>query len=59
MSHPNMRTIASAGEKAARTGAKVFPALGRMVGVISGTMAALTAAGWFITRANEKKQDKK
>ena len=56
MSHPNKRTIANAGEKAARVGAKALPALGRMVGVISGTMAALTAAGWFITRANEKKQ---
>ena len=51
------KTIANAGEKAA---GKVLPglsALGKALAVIYGTMTALTAVGWFITRANEKKKD--
>ena len=59
---PNMKTIANVGEKAVRAGAKVFPKLvplGRALAVIFGTMMALTAAGWCITRANEKKRQEK
>ena len=59
---PNMKTIANVGEKAVRAGAKVLPKLvplGRALAVISGTMMALTAAGWCITRANEKKRQEK
>jgi len=55
----NMKTAARAGEKAARVVGKVLPQLaplGKALAVISGTMAVLTAAGWLITRANEKKQ---
>ena len=32
--------------------------LGKTLAVISGTMTALTVAGWAITRANEKKREK-
>ena len=54
------KTIANAGEKAAKASGKVLPglsALGKALAVIYGTMTALTAVGWFITRANEKKKD--
>ena len=60
---PNMKTaktIANVGEKAAKAAGKVLPglsALGKALAVIYGTMTALTAVGWFITRANEKKKD--
>ena len=30
--------------------------LGKTLAVISGTMTALTVAGWAITRANEKRE---
>lgn len=50
-------------EKAAiAAGEKLLPKLalvGKTMGAIYGTMAALTAVGWVITRANEKKKDKK
>ena len=55
----NMKAAAKAGEKAIRTMGTVLPRLaplGKALAVIFGTIAALTAAGWFITRANEKKQ---
>ena len=58
---PNMKTIANAGEKAARAAGKLLPKLallGKTLAVISGTMTALTVAGWVITRANEKKREK-
>lgn len=54
------KTIANAGEKAVKAAGKVLPglsALGKALAVIYGTMTALTAVGWFITRANEKKKD--
>ena len=54
----NMKSAAKAGEKAIRTMGTVLPRLaplGKALAVISGTMAVLTAVGWFITRANEKK----
>lgn len=60
MSHSNLRTIANTSEKAARTASKLLPGLvplGRALVVIYGTMTALTAAGWLITRANEKKRE--
>ena len=47
------------GEKAAKAAGKVLPglsALGKALAVIYGTMTALTAVGWVITRANEKKK---
>ena len=56
---PNMKAVANMGEKAVRAGAKVLPKLvplGRALAVIYGTMTALTAVGWFISRANEKKR---
>lgn len=56
---PKMKTIANIGEKAVRAGTRVLPdlaLLGKTLAVIYGTMTALTAAGWFITRANEKKR---
>lgn len=46
-------------EKAA-AGEKLLPKLalvGKTMGAIYGTMAALTAVGWVITRANEKKKE--
>ena len=52
----NMKAAAKAGEKAIRTVLPRLAPLGKALAVIFGTMAALTAAGWFITRANEKKQ---
>lgn len=58
---PNMKTIANAGEKAARAAGKLLPKLvplGKSLAVIYGTMTALTAVGWVITRANEKKREK-
>lgn len=58
---PNMKTIANAGEKAARAAGKLLPQLvplGKALAVIYGTMTALTAVGWVITRANEKKREK-
>ncbi len=60
---PNMktaRTIANVGEKAAKAAGRVLPglsALGKALAVIYGTMTALTAVGWVITRANEKKKN--
>ena len=53
------KTIANVGEKAAKAAGKVLPGLaplGKALAVIYGTMTALTAVGWFITRANEKKK---
>ena len=54
---PNMKTVktvANVGEKAAKAAGKVLPglsALGKALAVIYGTMTALTAVGWVITRA--------
>lgn len=58
---PDVKTIARVGGKAAKAAGDVLPKLallGKTLAVISGTMAALTAAGWAITRANEKKREK-
>ena len=55
----NYKTAANAGAKAVRAAGKALPRLaplGKALAVIYGTMTALTAAGWLITRANEKKQ---
>ena len=58
---PDMKTIANAGEKAARAAGRLLPKLvplGKALAVIYGTMTALTAVGWVITRANEKRREK-
>ena len=57
----DIKTIANVSEKAVRAGTKVFPKLallGKTLAAIYGTMTVLTAAGWLITRANEKKREK-
>lgn len=59
---PDLKTVARVGGKAAvRAAGDVLPKLallGKTLAVISGTMTALTVAGWIITRANEKKREK-
>ena len=57
---PDLKTVARVGGKAAAKAAgNVLPKLallGKTLAVISGTMTALTVAGWVITRANEKRE---
>ena len=59
---PDLKTVAKVGGKAAAKAAgDVLPRLallGKTLAVISGTMTALTVAGWAITRTNEKKREK-
>ncbi len=58
---PDVKTVARVGGKAVKAAGNILPKLGllgKTLAVISGTMAALTAAGWAITRANEKKREK-
>lgn len=57
---PDLKTVARVGGKAAKAAGDVLPKLallGKTLAVISGTMTALTVAGWAITRAKEKKKD--
>ena len=56
---PDLKTVAKVGEKAVKAAGDVLPKLallGKTLAVISGTMTALTVAGWAITRANEKRE---
>ncbi len=58
---PALKTVANAGEKAVKAAGKILPQLrplGKALAVIYGTMTALTAAGYLITRAKEKKDTK-
>lgn len=58
---PDLKTVAKVGGKAVKTVGDVLPKLallGKTLAVISGTMTALTVAGWAITRANEKREQK-
>ena len=59
---PDLKTVAKvSGRAAARAAGDVLPKLallGKTLAVISGTMTALTVAGWAITLANEKKWEK-
>ena len=53
---PDLKTVARVGGKAVKAAGDVLPKLallGKTLAVISGTMTALTVAGWAITRANE------
>ena len=56
---PDLKTVAKVGRKAVKAAGDVLPKLallGKTLAVISGTMTALTVAGWAITRANEKRE---
>ena len=56
---PDLKTVARGGGKAVKAAGDVLPKLallGKTLAVISGTMTALTVAGWAITRANEKRK---
>ena len=56
---PDLKTVAKVGGKAVKAAGDVLPKLallGKTLAVISGTMTALTVAGWVITRANEKQE---
>lgn len=56
---PDLKTVARVGGKAVKAAENVLPKLallGKTLAVISGTMTALTVAGWAITRANEKRK---
>ena len=56
---PDLKTVARVGGKAVKAAENVLPKLallGKTLAVISGTMTALTEAGWAITRANEKRE---
>ena len=58
---PDLKTVAKVGGKAVKAAGDVLPKLallGKTLAVISGTMTALTVAGWAITRANEKRDRK-
>lgn len=56
---PDLKTVVKVGGKAVkarRRRAAQAGAAGKTLAVISGTMTALTVAGWVITRANEKRE---
>ena len=58
---PDLKTVAKVGGKAVKAAGNVLPKLallGKTLAVISGTMTALTVAGWVVTRSNEKKREK-